>query len=216
MKNAWLIPAMVAMGIGATLPSVAAPEAPPAARTWQLDFEFFDPQRIILRLPGDTHKTTFWYLLYRVTNNTGRDVEFYPAFSVVTNRLQAVEGGSEISPSVYDGIASRHKKEYPFFARPSKITGLLLQGADSARTSAAVFRAFDPEVDRFTLYVSGLSGDVERVINPGFNADKPETEANPRSFVMRRTLAVTYDLPGDAKTRHASLPIRRTRSWVMR
>ena len=196
--------------------ATAAPAAELTASSWELDFTFHDPQRMTLRLPGDSQETTFWYLLFEVINNTGRDVGFYPSFRLVTDTLEVVEGGADISPSVYDAIFARHKLEYPFFAPPTKITGLLLQGRDNARASVTVFRMFDGEADGFTIYVSGLSGDVQRVRNPDFDPDQPESEANPRSFILRRTLAIDYDLPGDPESRIQAKPIRRSREWVMR
>ncbi len=194
----------------------AAPKAEIATTAWQLDLEFYDPQRITLRLPGDEHATTFWYVIYQVTNRTGKDVAFYPSFRIVTNTLQVVEGGTEISPTVYDAIKARHYKEFPFFAPPPKVTGLLLQGEENSRASAAVFRTFDEAASSFTLYVSGLSGESARERNPAFDTNRPESEENPRAFFLRRTLAVEYDLPGDEQTRAWATPVRRSREWVMR
>ena len=117
---------------------------------------------------------------------------------------------------MYDAIAARHKEEFPFLAPPTKVAGLLLQGEANARASAAVFRTFDPEADGFTIYTAGFSGDIERMANPAFQAKEKESEDNPRFFILRRTLAIRYDLPGDASTRSKAAPIRRTREWVMR
>lgn len=201
--------------------SVTAQTRMPAQRSfvpshWQLDLEFFDPQRITLRLPGESAPTTYWYLLYRVTNNTGQDVQYYPTFRLVTDTLEVVEGGNQISPTVYDAIYERHRREFPFFAPPWKVTGPLLQGRENARVSAAVFRTFDAEASSFTIFISGLSGRIERISNPGFDPGAEESEDNPRFFILRRTLAIYYDLPGDPVTRATSTPIRRTRDWVMR
>lgn len=196
--------------------AVAGPRAGLVASTWQLGFDFHDPQRIAVRLPGDDHATTFWYVLYRVTNHTGKDVEFYPSFRVVTDTLEVVEGGAGISPSVYDAIAARHKKEFPFFDAPAKVSGPLMQGTVNSRTSAAVFRTFDTNAAGFKLYVSGLSGDIERVTNPVFDPHRDESKDNPRFFLLKRTLEVEYDLPGDPQTRMYAKPIRRNRRWVMR
>ena len=209
---------LVLLGLGAGFgPSVtAAPKTDIATTAWQLDLEFYDPQRITLRLPGDEHETTFWYVLYQVTNRTGKDVEFYPSFRIVTDTLQVVEGGTEVSPTVYDAVKARHLRQFPFFASPAKVTGLLLQGPDNARSSAAVFRTFDEAAASFTLYVSGLSGESARQRNPAFDPKRGESEENPRAFFMRRTLAVVYDLPGDPQTRSAATPVRRSREWVMR
>jgi hypothetical protein len=194
----------------------ALAETPQVKKSWLLDIRFYDPQRITLTLPGDKQQTTFWYMLFEVINDTGQDVEFFPSFRLVTNTLQVVEGGAGISPSVYDAIFARHKVDHPFLAHPSKITGPLLQGADNRRASVAVFRMFDKEADSFTIYIGGLSGEIARVNNPGFDETKEESKANPRFFILRRTLAITYDLPGDAATRILAKPIRRSREWVMR
>jgi hypothetical protein len=183
---------------------------------WQLDLEFFDPQRITVHLPGDDGPTTYWYLLYRVTNNTGLDVQYYPSFRLVTDTLEVVDGGDRISPTVYDTIFERHRREFPFFAPPWKVNGPLLQGTENSRVSAAVFRPFGTQAARFTIFISGLSGQTERITNPGFDPGTDESEDNPRFFILRRTLAIHYDLPGDLMTRTTTTPIRRTREWVMR
>ncbi len=196
--------------------ALAAPKAELVASSWQLDLEFSDPQRISIVLPGDSHATTFWYLLYEVTNNTRRDVEFYPSFRLVTDTLTIVEGGAEVSPSVYTAISGRHGKEYPFFAPPHKVTGTLRQGEENARASAAVFREFDPQASKFTVFVAGLSGELAKIANPSAADAKARSGDVPRSYVLRRTLAISYDLPGDPKTRNLAKPIRRNREWVMR
>lgn len=188
----------------------------PSGSSWQLDVTFHDPQRIVLRLPGDEHMTTFWYMLYRVTNNTGREVEFYPSFRLVTDTFEVTEGGAGISPSAYDAIAARHKREFPFLAPPAKIAGRLLQGEENARASVAIFRMFDKEASSFTVYGAGFSGTIRRVPNPAFLDNQKESEDNPRFFVLRRTLAIVYELPGDPETRWQAAPVRRTRKWVMR
>jgi hypothetical protein len=187
-----------------------------ATTSWQLDVKFHDPQRIAVVLPGSDQPTTFWYLLFEVTNNTGHEVEYYPSFSLVTDTLKVVEGGSEISPSVYEAIAARHKREFPFLAMPAKVAGRLLQGEANSRASVAVFRDFDPKASGFDIFVGGLSGEMARVVNPAFDKQSDETEENPRFFVLRRTLGISFDFPGDEKSRSGSIPVRRSREWVMR
>ena len=204
------------LGLWITSADAGAPKTGTVTSSWQLDLEFHDPQRITLTLPGDNEPTTFWYMLYRVTNNTRQEVQFYPLFRLVTDTLKVVEGGDMISPTVYDAIARRHEKEYPFFTPPWKVTGPLLQGRENARTSAAVFRQFDREASAFTVYASGLSGEMQRIRNPGFVKNQAESEENPRVFLFRRTLAVKYDLPSDPDTQALAVPIRRSRHWVMR
>ncbi len=201
---------------GSCAPALAAPKAELTARTWQLSFEFHDPQRITVPFPGESGGTTYWYLLYRVTNNTGRDVDCYPSFRLVTDTLQVVVGGEEIDPRVYGAIRERHELDYPFFVPPEKVIGRILQGEENARVSAAVFREFDTQASSFVLYVGGLSGDVTRVFSPAPETTTGGTDAEPASFLLRRTLAIQYNLPGDPITRAQATPVRRRREWVMR
>ena len=141
----------------------AAPKPSVTPKSWQVDITFHDPQRIAVQHPGDPEPTVYWYVLFTVTNNSNRDVPFYPTFDIVTDDLSVIEGGDSISPSVYDAIAARHRKGYPFFLPPSRIYGTLLQGEDNARISAIAFRRPDPKVNQFTLYIGGLSGEIVRV-----------------------------------------------------
>ncbi len=206
--------------LGLVLPTLAgsasaAPKTGLVTGTWDLAIEFTDPQRLTVPMAGGRSET-YWYVVYRVVNRTGQDVQFFPSFRLVTNTLDVVDAGDGVHPSAYDRIAALNNREFPFFAPPAKVSGLLLQGEENSRSSAAVFKAFNPEASSFTVFMSGMSGQVERVNNPAFNPKSPEGEANPRSFLFRRTLAVQYDLPGDAQTRAYATPIRRNREWVMR
>jgi hypothetical protein len=192
----------------------AAPEPSKAPRAWELDVEFHDLQRITVTVDGKP--TSYWYLLYTVTNNAAEDVEFFPSFDLVTNELQVVPANDGIHPSVYDAIEARYRKTYPFFRNPMKVNGKLLQGADNARTSAAVFREFSAEANRLTIYGGGFSGEIVRMPNPTFDPNKPENDQNQRFFVLRKTLAIQYDVPGDPQTRLTSSATRRGMEWIMR
>jgi hypothetical protein len=194
----------------------AAPEASKIARRWQLDIDFHDLQRISVTLPGDKSPTAFWYVLYTVTNNTGEDIDFYPTFDLVTSTLQVIPAGEAVSPSVYDVLKERYSRLHPFFRDPIRVHGMLLQGEDNARTSVAVFKDFDSKADSLTVYIAGLSGEHAKAANPVFDPQKPESDENPRFFPLRKTLAISYDVPGDEVSRAASTPIRRLREWIMR
>ncbi len=205
--------AVLFAGFGGAMVS-AAPQAGLINPSWELDVEFFDPQRITISTA--TGDQTYWYVLYRVINRTGKDVRFFPSFRIVTDTLKVVDAGDGVHPSAYDAIADRHRKDFQFFAPPAKITGLLLQGMANARESAAVFQTFDPQASSFTVYMGGMAGEKVRVNNPAFDPNQKESADNPRSFLAQRTLAVQYDLPGDPNTRAIARPIRRNREWVMR
>ena len=122
--------------------------------------------------------------------------------------------------------------------------GKLLQGKDNARTSVIVFPDLDPKVSKFTIYVTGLSGETKTMPNPAYNpkaggsdtkkpaAEKktgdgekkagaaapgaPDDEKNPQFFVLRKTLAFQYTMPGDPATRKTATPKLDRMTWVMR
>jgi hypothetical protein len=194
----------------------AAPDSQSDRSVWKLDFAFEDPARISITLPGDVEPTTYWYMLYTVTNSTERDIAFFPTFDLVTETLDVVKGGDAVSPRVVGAIRALHRKRYPFLVDPMKVSGPLRQGVDNARTSVAVFRNFDPDANRFTVFVAGLSGEIERVPNPTFDRDKPVSDSNSPFFLFRKTLAIEYDLPGDQRTRREAVPQRTNQEWVMR
>ena len=125
-------------------PAGAAPEPSRAGKTWDVDFEFHDPARISVTLPGQAEPTTYWYMLFTVTNNTNREIDFYPAFSLVTDTLQVVEGNDDVDPRVYQELQAQYKKLYPFLVDPTGLYGLLKQGEDNRRTGVIAFRDFDP------------------------------------------------------------------------
>ncbi len=194
----------------------AAPQPAIAPSSWELNFDYHDPQRITLTLSGDDQPTTYWYTLYTITNETDREVGFYPTFHVVTDKLEVIECGYGINPAVYDAIRARHKRAFPFSFDPMKMYGPLNQGQDNARTSIIVFPEFESRVNRFTLFVGGLSGEVAKVPNLTYDRDQPQSEQNPQFFFLRKTLSIEYDLPGDDRTRLSALPVRTRQEWVMR
>lgn len=196
--------------------AVAAPQPAKSSNAWELKFDFADLQRITLRVPGNSQPQTFWYLLYTVTNESEKDVEFFPSFELVTDSLQVVTAGDYIHPRVVDAIAARHKAAHPFFIEPSQVSGRLRVGTDNSKTSAAIFRDFDPQSNSLRVFASGLTGEVTRVTNPAFDGEKKESIDNQRFFTLRKTLMIEYDLPGDPMTRSASVPVRKGWSWVMR
>lgn len=196
--------------------AAAAPKPAISPASWQLDFQFDDPQRITVTLPGASQPTTYWYLIYTVTNNTKHEIDFYPTFYIVTGDLKVVEGGFDVSPTVFDSIRTRHTKAFPFSFDPMKMYGPMLQGEDNARTSIIVFPEFSMDVNRFTVFVGGLSGEIVKVRNFGFDRAKGESPDNPAFFHLRKTLAISYDLPGDPRTRLQAAAVRVKEEWVMR
>jgi len=202
------------------------------AADWQLDFEFTPPRRIVVKLPGHERPQVYWYMIYRATNNTGRDRLLFPAFEVVYqtgDSVGRVEADMGTNPAVFAAIKQKRAKAYPFLTEPVLAIGRLLQGSDNARTSVAIWPPIDARADRFSVYVAGLAGRTELVRNPHHDASKPETTkaalpdgsevsvtVNPRFFTLRKVLKIDYEFRGDPEVRRSQRPVEAARSWVMR
>lgn len=213
----------------ALAPAFANPEPNPTPVAWELQFTSTRPERI------NVAGRSYWYILYTVTNNTAEDVAFHPEIVRVEETESEVPADQAkqqsqkaskitVTPSivgldrgVYNAIKQRHAKTHPFLVHPVDAIATLRQGDDNAITSVAVFPEMDPRVSSFTIYVGGLSGEQIVRTNPLFDAKKPaDEEKNPRVFVMRKTLAMPYTLPGDTRTRKQATPKLGVMEWVMR
>lgn len=205
---------------------------------WELQVKSTTPMRI------NADGRNYWYIIYTVVNNTGEDVPFHPdivrANEINTETpdevaLKSTQGTASltIDPAIvgpnmrlYDAIRTRHAKTHPLLVTPVNAIGTLKQGADNAVTSVAIFPDMDSKVSRFTIYFGGLSG--ERIIrpNPLYDAKaaaaakargaKDDDPALQRVFVLQKTLAMPYTLPGDVSTRQAATPVLGKMEWVMR
>ena len=221
----------------------ATPEPSAVPESWELSLAPSLPMRIQVNLGSGVR--TYWYILYTVTNNTSQDVDFHPEVARVSEIESEVpadeatsmpEKASRISvepaivglhPKVFAAIKRRHAKTHPFLVEPVKAITRLRVGKDNALTSVIVFPDLNPRVSKFTVYFGGLSG--ERVIkrNPAYRslqatgggkakAAGGQDEKNPKFFVLRKTLAMPYTLPGDERTRRYATPALGRMGWVMR
>ena len=239
VKNRFYIFLLVAacFAVSGVQRAAGTPEPSAVPVAWELSLKPFSPMTIQV----DTGKgaTVYWYMIYTVTNNSGQDVEFHPEITRVseieTEGTSQTAGGTPsdppqittepaivgIHPAVYKAIAERHAKTHPFLVSPVNAITRLLQGKDNAVTSVAIFPQLAQRVSRFTIYVGGLSGETLARPNPTYKApvgesDEKADDANPKFFVLKKTLAMPYILPGDLSTRRYATPKLGRLGWVMR
>jgi hypothetical protein len=205
------------------------PQPAPRPVAWELEFKFLDPRRIEIQLPGSDHAEAYWYVVYTVTNPGPRSQRFFPWFQIVTEDLRVHETDLGISPLVFEAIRERHKVTHKYLVEPTKVIGAVLSGDDYARESVAIWRNIDLTLNSFSVYVSGLSGELQFLPNPAFDPKKPEKEVlstpdgrqrevvtNPERFTLRKTLEIRYNLPGSPAARPDVEPERGAVRWVMR
>ncbi|MCK6456866.1 MAG: hypothetical protein L6Q92_10100 [Phycisphaerae bacterium] len=219
-----------------SLRAPAALQPSPTPVAWELLFQPGQLRRITVPAEGDQPARTFWYLPYRVVNRTGDDIDFLPLVervSEIDTEATAREGISQpsiasrlsVDPAivgldarVFRQIQALHRKSHPFLVPPVEVIGRIRQGLDNARDSVIVFPELDPRVSRFTIYVGGLSGERQVVENPLYRSKSGATSGTPsdKEFVLQKTLAMPYTLPGDPNTRRQAVPGLGRMYWVMR
>jgi len=201
-------------GLTPVLEAVPQPSVTP--RSWELTLRFQDPQRVSVFLPGKSQPAVYWYMHYFIENDTDRDVDFYPEIDLVTDTLKVVHSELNVSPEAFKAIQRRAND--PLLLQPEECVGRLLRGKDQTRHAVAIWRDFDPKAKAFTIYVSGLSGEILRIQNPAFDPSKPLSDTHQRYFTLRKTLAIPYKLPGSVGLRNKGVPMRvpGQQKWIMR
>lgn len=215
---AWLIfPALTLLCLNLThQPILAAPEPAlvPGPNIWQLELELHgEPQQLTMKLPTWNKPRTYWYMPYTITNNTGRDVDFYPQFDLLTDTFSLVHGGVEVRKPVFDRIKQLYSTTLPYLEPESEITGRILQGQDNARSSVIIFRDFDPNATSVKIFIAGLSNETVKVLHPA--AINPRTKM-PKEVLLRKSLMLQYDVPGDRFNPENRVMLYRGREWLMR
>ena len=131
------------LSIALLLPAPPRPNTVP--RSWNLRFDYDDIQRITVDLPNGGPKTTYWYLIYTVTNDSGQEVAFYPAFEVLTNHGRRIKSQLGVRPAAFVAIKNRHARSHP-------ITPCVIRSVNKPGPSTvATVLASQPMPDSMTL-----------------------------------------------------------------
>ena len=147
---------------------------------------------------------TFWYLSYTVTNNTGRDVSFYPRCFLFTDTGQLIQAMKDVDALAYPDITrllGRQLLEEELFVR-----GRLLQGEENARESVIIIKDFDPKVASFKLFIAGISGEQVQVTDP----------MSGKKYPLDKTLQLTYGLGGERAGNMEMTAQLKDEDWIMR
>ncbi len=205
------------------------PEPSPIPIAWEIVFKFVDLQRIEIQSRETGEKEIYWYMVYTATNISDRTQHFFPMFKIVTEDLVTTESDMGLDPLIFEQIKERYRKTYPYLVSPIKAIGKLMSGDDNARESVAIWPQIDLDVNNFSVFVAGLSGERRFMRNPLYDSSKPETvvvtdaggrkrerTVNPKFFTLRKTLEIPYHLPGSPDTRGRIEPRRGQPRWIMR
>ncbi len=207
--------------LASCLAAGTAPQPDEFPTAWQLDFEYQRPKAVQVRLPGETEKRVYWVMIYTVTNKTGDDQIFVPDFALYTDTGQILRAGTDVPNRVFEHVKRTYNK--PLLKDMTEISGRILQGADNARTGAAIWPDFDAKAGSFDVFIGGLSGESAEVELPTpvtvmeMDPLTGEKEEVVRSrILLSRTLRIRYSVPGEAAGRLRAPVEAVTAEWVMR
>ena len=192
-----------------------APKPKIVPTVWELEFKFQTPKQISLRMPGKKAPTTFWYMLYEVQNGTGADIDFVPTFALYTDHGDLIVSSGR--PTVFTAIQGRHNS--PLLENLS--SAKILQGDDNARDSVAIWRDLPDDARGFDIFVTGLSGEkiivnLPKPVEDEIYEDGKVKKVTKDKVTLRKTLKLTYALPGEARSRPNRTPKLVRKEWVMR
>ena len=195
----WLLFALAMVPLGAA----GYPQPSPYPISWELEFTHGTPKRVVVDLPGSGVPQAYWYMTYRVTNNTGQERTFLPVFELLGNDGKVIRSEQVVPPKVFERIQQREGNQ---FLEPAlQIAGEIRLGEDEARDGVAIWPEPSPEMGSFSIFVTGLSGENVKVKG----ADDQET-------FLRKTLQLNYFVRGDDVFPGEDEVNENAERWIMR
>jgi hypothetical protein len=187
---------LVAVLSGAT--SYPTPSAVPVR--WELNFT---PGELRLFTDAATERN-YWYFTYMVENRTGRDQTWAPRFHLMTDAGEIMASGDGVSMDITNAILDMLGNE--LLMNQFEVIGDLLQGREHAKEGLVVWPARHLNVTEISLFISGISGETARVIDP----------LTGEEHLLRKTLQRSYLVPGNPTAR-GSRPLEMTEQrWIFR
>ena len=211
---------LVASGVG------AQPKPSPYPITWELQFDYLHPKRVVITPPNGGPQQAYWYMTYRVTNTGRQEVNFLPVFHLLTDdgstirsdgyRYHKVDGtvqpvmrwvniggevkqGPDIVPAnVIDAIRVREKN--PHLQAVYEIANTIRLGEDQARDGVAIWPEPDPRMGQFSVLVEGLSGEMTNLTDAKGQPVMRQTKDGAKPIVLRKTMKIDYQMLGDGRT----------------
>jgi len=181
--------AMTVLACGAWLHGYPKPSPYPVS--WEVKFTHGQPKRIVVAAPGEAPKA-YWYLTYHVVNDTGKEIAFLPVFTMLTQRDQLIRSERNIPRAVFEQIKAVERIR--FLEPTPDVAGRLLVGEDQARDAVAIWPEPEARMGRFSIFVTGLSGEAVILTD---DRGEPVKDDQGQPVVLHKTLRLDYHVPGD-------------------
>lgn len=183
----------------------------PDSKIWVLDFKFYSPRLITVDIPGRGRKLC-WYLKYQVINNTKEPRVFRPKFELVTIDKPGVYE-DQVLIKAQDAIAQIEdptgtmdfKNSVSIASKPIPVSRP--GAAPRPVNGIAIWDDINPEANRFSIFVSGLSNGWSLAEVPPDN----------KQVVRRKTLQLNFERLGDRYSQNSEdIRFRGPAEWVYR
>jgi hypothetical protein len=188
---------------------------------WELDFQHGAPTRITVKAPGADAPKAYWYMAFTVTNLTQEEQLFLPVIELLDEKGNVTRSDNNIPKEVFEAIKQREGKK--LMEPLAKVEGRLLVGADQAKDSVAIWPEPVERMGTFSIFVNGLSGEAvwykDGKETPAremkwYTKDAPKSEE--AGIILRKTLEIDYQVPGDEFYQGRDRVIQKDERWVMR
>lgn len=169
----------------------------PDSKIWVMNFSFKDPRYVTVDIPGRGRKICL-YLWYQVTNYTKEPRTFIPDFELVTLDKPGVFH-DQILPKVQKAIVQiedplehlKIKNSITIANEPIPVSKA--DAAPRSVTGVAIWDDVNPDSNRFSIFVSGLSNGWSLAEIPPDN----------KQVVRRKTLQLNFKRLGDRYYQHS-------------
>jgi len=191
------------LGLVLLLCSVAAADYPkpsPYPITWELGFTHGVPKRIVVDIPtAVVAPQAFWYVTYRVTNDTDKEQMFLPRFELLGDNGKLFLANQNIPKRVFDRIK---EAEHNDFLEPNtSITGQLRIGPAEARDGVAIWPEPMARMGHFSIFLTGLSGEAVILKKTDGTFQKVDSADDLKEtkdlVILRKTLQMDFFIRGD-------------------
>jgi hypothetical protein len=169
----------------------------PESRIWVMKFRFKEPRLITVDVPGRGRKI-FMYMWYQVVNDTKEARLFIPEFELVTlDKPGAYK--DQVLPTVLEAIRKvEDPTGYLDIKNSVTISSQTIpvskpDAAPRAVTGVAIWDDVNPDANRFSVFVSGLSN--------GWSV--AEIPPDNKQVVRRKTLQLNFKRVGDRYYQHS-------------